>query len=453
MKNISIKRKALTCLSTAALMAAMVPGIAMAETGSKYTSDIIVNGVQDGDTVTAYELVDSVVDANNNKTNKVHDGLDGYPVDGDSAALADYVEKTDLSTLTSSSYKTLSETAKGTSVTFHGADDGAWLIVVTNAQGHSRIYKNTVVNNDAKAVGLNYTKNNATIDVKSEDANASKTINNKNVQLGQTYTFTVTCAVPSFPANAKSAYLNVKDTPDGFTDKTDTIIVKAGETQLTNGADYTVDEAGTDNPGGFTVRFTEKYIKAHPNQQLTLTYDAQLTSVNPQTGAASNHVTTDPNGYEPKVDVKTYGYEFKKTDGKAALAGAEFTLYDAQDNEVKDAQGKTVKSTSDSNGYVYFTGLADGATYTAKETKVPAGYQAAKDVTFTVNSDKDKLGNANATTTVDETNVKEGNDVVDAKQGALPTTGGAGTIGLTVAGVVLVAGGATLVLRARKNNE
>lgn len=451
MKNISIKRKALTCLSTAALMAAMVPGIAMAETGSKYASNITVNGVQAGDTVTAYELVDSVVDANNNKTNKVHDGLDGYPVNGDNAALADYVAKTDVSKLTSNSYEHLTETAKGTSVTFNNADDGAWLIVVSNADGHTRVYKNTVVNNDAKADGLNYKRNDATIDVKSEDTNASKTINNEKVQLGQTYKFTVTCAVPSFPANAKSVYLNVKDTPDGFTDKTETIKVMAGETQLTKDTDYTVEAGGTDNPGGFTVHFTENYIKAHPNQQLTLTYDAQLTSVNSQTGAASNHVTTDPSG-STSVEVKTYGYEFKKTDGKAALAGAEFTLYDAQGNEVKDAQGNTVKSTSDSNGYVYFTGLADGATYYAKETKVPAGYQKADDVTFTVDS-KTFTGDNKATDNVTESNFGEGSDVKDAKQGALPTTGGAGTIGLTVAGVVLVAGGATLVLRARKNNE
>ena len=152
------------------------------------------------------------------------------------------------------------------------------------------------------------------------------------------------------------------------------------------------------------------------------------------------------------MTTNTYGFYFEKVekvgDDNKPLKGATFTLTDAQ-SHVLDT------SKSDDYGYVYFTGLQAGATSSASETGVPTGYQAADPFTVTINKDI-ATGNNPATTDVTETNYQTSgqtdNKVVDAKQGVLPTTGGAGTIGLTVAGVVLVAGGATLVLRARKNN-
>ena len=152
--------------------------------------------------------------------------------------------------------------------------------------------------------------------------------------------------------------------------------------------------------------------------------------------------------------------ELKKVDkDQKALAGAEFTIYDANGNVVTSV-GDQGKSTSDSNGYVYFDGLAAG-TYILKETKVPAGYQKVSDITFTLNDESAKADNP-ATTNVTEANFyqvdgdakTEGiQGVVDPDQGVLPTTGEAGTFAVTAAGVVLVAGGITLVMGARKRSQ
>lgn len=455
----SFKHKAFAAATAGLLALSMVPTAALAESGSKYTSDITVNGLQPGDTVIAYEVVDSIVDSNNNKTTVTD--LTDYPETNE--ALANYVHGLTLQQIQSASKSTLTQTvATGeSSVTFQNADDGAWLIVVTPASGdESYIYQNIVVNNDAKvkANSTDYEANPQKVDAKKTDEknNAHKKIDNEKVQVGETHTFTVTFAVPNYATAATKRKLVITDAPTNWKDDTSSIKIvnsQATTEALTLGTDYTVT-ASTDG-NGFTINFTESYLNAHPNQNLTLTYDAQLTSADATDGSASNTVSI--NGASDTVSEKTYGFWFEKVDAsKEALAGAEFTLYDSDGNEVKDASANTLKSTSDANGYVYFSGLKDGATYTVKETKVPAGKQQAKDFTVTIAAASANEDNP-ATTDVTETNYQKSGQaddkVVDADQGSLPTTGGAGTIGLTVAGVVFVAGGATLILRARKTQE
>lgn len=71
-----------------------------------------------------------------------------------------------------------------------------------------------------------------------------------------------------------------------------------------------------------------------------------------------------------KVDAK---------DGTTPLAGAVFTLYDAQNNAIRTV-------TSAANGFVEFSGLPPG-NYTVKETQAPAGYAPSNAAyTFTVTS-------------------------------------------------------------------
>lgn len=65
MSKTGFKGRALAALSAVALLAAMAPGAALAEPGSRYTSDITINGVDSGATITAYEIVDAIVDSNN----------------------------------------------------------------------------------------------------------------------------------------------------------------------------------------------------------------------------------------------------------------------------------------------------------------------------------------------------------------------------------------------------
>ena len=442
--NLTLKSKMIAGMGAAVLALSLAPGVALAEAGSSYTSDIVVRGVKAGDVVTAYELVDSVVGSNNDKT--TISNLTDYPsTDSD---LATYVNDHSVADLTSAALDTKSVTATDSTVTFENLDDGAWLIVVTNGEGDTRIYKNTVVNNDAKVVDGAYVANPQTVDVKSTDTDVSKTIDGQSFQQGQSYDFTATFAVPSFPANATDKSLTVTDSPVGFTDDASTIVIKAGSSTLSEGSDYTVS---ADAAGGFTITFDEAYITANPNQELTLTYTAKLTDVSATNGSASNHITV--NDSDSNVTVTTYGVYFQKVDESGdALSGATFTLYEASSDGSADTSKPYGSSTSDENGYVYFSGLAAGKSYVAVETGVPAGKQKASDVSITIDAQSATQDNP-ATTDTTENNYQQSADVTDPNQGILPQTGAGGTLGITTAGVVLIAGGAAVVLRSRKRSK
>ncbi len=58
-----------------------------------------------------------------------------------------------------------------------------------------------------------------------------------------------------------------------------------------------------------------------------------------------------------------------------------------------------------------------------------------------------------ATSEVEEDNYQQSSDLTDPDQGILPQTGGAGTLGITAVGVVLIAGGAIAAVRSRKKSE
>ena len=128
-------------------------------------------------------------------------------------------------------------------------------------------------------------------------------------------------------------------------------------------------------------------------------------------------------------------------------------MKDASGNPIM-RDGAAVTLTSDASGYVSLGGLKAG-TYTLTETKVPAGYQKVNDFTIELSATT-ATGDNPATTDTEETNYNYyngDNGVVDAKQGALPATGGAGTVALTAAGVVLIAGAAGFIVMSRRRND
>lgn len=476
MYKAGLKGRVLTSLSAAALIAAMTPGMALAESGSRFTSDITVTGVDSGATVTAYEIVDAKVDANNNLT---YDYAAGVDADTYKTLTSNSPEmKAAVGTIAAgigssvTPIATETKTATGSSVTFSGLDDGEWLFVVRAADGSTKVYQNTVVNNTPTTSGLNYVANPQTAAIKSEDGPApDKTIGNTSdhetsaYQIGDLVPFTITTAIPSYPSNYTNPTFNVNDAPSsGLVDDESTVAVKVGDNAITAAADtYTVTKVGN----GFKVEFNSAFVTAHVGQSVEVTYKAKLTSEAFKTdaGTTQNSVTVDysnspttTHSSEPVKDtVNTYGFFFKKvgTDG-SALAGAEFTLYNEDGTAaITDENGNALKSTADSNGYVWFEDLADGKTYTLKETVVPAGKQAVADFQVTINKASATLDNP-ATNGVTETNYQkysDANTVTDPDQSPLPVTGGPGTLALTAAGVVLIAGGVVVVMRSRKRSE
>ena len=227
-----------------------------------------------------------------------------------------------------------------------------------------------------------------------------------------------------------------------------------------------------------------------------------------------NDTSDTPSGDLPDVQTDTYDTQLtiQKTDGSAPLSGAEFTLtstngtkvvYVTESKYVEDAAGtyyklkdgtytseapnnnathdavydsttdkyklvteakvmgegqtdSTVKSFVGADGKVTFTGLAVG-TYKIEETVVPAGYNKADDITFTITFDSDpesdtykQFASNNKDVVLDATNNVFNTTIVNNKGTELPSTGGMGTTIFYVIGGILVLAAAIILISRRK---
>ncbi|MCY9677467.1 SpaA isopeptide-forming pilin-related protein, partial [Lacticaseibacillus paracasei] len=164
--------------------------------------------------------------------------------------------------------------------------------------------------------------------------------------------------------------------------------------------------------------------------------------------------------YPKNVQKTTYERTFVKKDAetKEVLEGAGFKIRNSDGKFLKltDKDGQNVSIgegfidvlannyrltwvaesdatvfTSDKSGKFGLNGFADNTTtYTAVETKVPDGYEAAANTDF-------KADNSSS-------------DILDAPSGILPHTGGTGTVIFAILGVALIAFGA-VAYRKRRN--
>ena len=107
-------------------------------------------------------------------------------------------------------------------------------------------------------------------------------------------------------------------------------------------------------------------------------------------------------------------------------------------------QSKIGEITTGADGIASIDGLEAG-TYHLKEITAPEGYQLDESV-ISVEVNQNTDGEDTLIRVVSQ-------PITNTKTPALPVTGGAGTIAITAAGVVLVAGAATMIVRARKSNN
>lgn len=481
-----VASRSLKALFSVALGAGlMLPtSAALAKTSGTDVDDaqFVLAGVQAGDKVTAYQIFDTDIDAQNNLTYTMkvsglpgaYDTLEEIQA-ADGRAVADAISAQVIASSAKRVEATADESGKATLT----LDSGYYLVVVTSNSGNTKVYQTLLVDAtpdvaDGAYVTRQIEETNAKVidvpapgkEIISADGSTAGA-STDSYSVGDTAKFRITGTIPNYPADATHALYKITDKPDAGLDVSlDSFVVKQGDNALVKDTDYTVVDNGDHT---YSINFSQAYILAHPGASISIEYTAVVKSINLETGTVGNKAygTFNPSPYEEKdVDTdevdpvdQTYGFSFKKlaAPDNNPLEGAEFTVKDANRNIVTyiDAAGVLHADgvvASGADGWVYVNGLKAG-TYTVTESKVPAGYQKVEDFTVTLSADTAKSDTA-ATPDVTETNFNVSTlDKVDPKVGQLPTTGGAGTIALTAGGVLLVVGGAAAAMRSRKTRK
>ena len=418
---------------------------------------------------------------------------------------------------------------------------GAYLVVVEGSETSTY---------NAMVVSVNYKNENGqnAIDLSKATATAKKsttpvldknivegadTTKGNSVNIGDTVNYAVTVAnIPEY--TGKYPIFNVKDTLSAGLTYNQDLTVTAGNTTLVKGTDYTLTVNNQEITVDFVVSNAYK-LNDYKGETLTITYsatvnenamlnevgnnnDAKLT-YSKDSSVANNKGEEEEKTYTYTFDLdgdingetgSTYvdvlhlinkiGEETKTitTEGetktvKAALEGAEFTVY--TDAECTTVYKNTIKPTgyvvlSNTTGQIELKGLAEG-TYYIKETKAPSGYSlnatpikveivatyyTAQDAATNENVDEGMLKawsvkindaevasftmtNAGGTTTWTRTDTiqkdgtteyDKGFDILNTKLSSLPSTGGIGTTIFTIAGCVIMIVAAGLFFASRK---
>lgn len=216
-------------------------------------------------------------------------------------------------------------------------------------------------------------------------------------------------------------------------------------------------EVTAENGDTFTVKFKDTYTATlKKGKKIVLKYSAVVTSdalsKNPAKNTATvsygsnGSVNTTP---ESKTEVYNAKITVTKHDDKSKpLAGAGFVLKNAEGKYYKltgnvvtwvaDIADATEYKSNTAGEVEAFKGLADG-TYTLVEKTVPAGYNKAADVKFTI---------AKGDYTV--RNLEQKATVVNKPGTELPKTGGIGTVLLTLVGSILVIGVGVLIVTKKR---
>jgi fimbrial isopeptide formation D2 family protein/LPXTG-motif cell wall-anchored protein len=336
------------------------------------------------------------------------------------------------------------------------------------------VYQNMLINAVMTANSNNsYDPTNVDLKMKSTEVTVDKDVTGATddsdvtdaYKVGDYVPFTVTTAIPNYPANAYNTVFVFRDRPTNLNivndDAHKVVVTVNGKEVAASNSTYT---ANVYEGEGLYMMFDTSFVLNNAGAPVVITYFAQITDAAATSVTKNDAMLTyapDPyssSTYDIKdiVTVNTYGYVFEKV-GKdnAPLAGATFTLYSDEKctTPVTKADGTTAMTSTSAivNGkaYVYFNGLKAG-TYYVKETTVPAGYVASENFSFTLSSTTAIADNP-ATTDVTENNylVKE-SPVVNTPGAELPTTGGIGTTIFYAVGAILVIGaGLVLVTRRR----
>lgn len=344
------------------------------------------------------------------------------------------------------------------------------------------------------------------------DKGSNENDNGGSANVGDTLTYTLTSKVPDMTGYSEYTFKFVDTLSDGLTllaTAENGVTVKIGDgTALTQGTDFTVSISGQTLTVDLSRYLTDNKNSLTAGNAITVTYQAKVnTNAVVEDDGNSNEVkviySNDPSnpqdGTDESTSDKTYTYTFgfdlkkvAKDDNDALLSGAQFEIYRDGGNgnwdngssddtgltftgsesnwKLSETQSGTTEPTTGEDGLLSLDGLSEG-TYWVLETAAPDGYNKLSDpirVVISATYDEDGVLTGHVIDYGDKANGvsgdSQGTDTVhndghvitveNSKGALLPTTGGMGTIGLTVLGVIIVAAGAIWIIRRnRKGNQ
>lgn len=326
---------------------------------------------------------------------------------------------------------------------------------------------------------LSSSQPNVTIDEKNDVPSVQKSFadgeTKNNANIGDIITFNTVVNVKkgaqSYVLHDKmSAGLKLNKKLNADNDKP-VLITKDNHEKLIYGTDYTF----TETTDGFTIDFSEAFLKRFEDKEyaLIVMYSATLTEEAVIGGTGNTNETYLKYGVSSESNhstttTYTFGIPVLKYTGieKTSLAGAKFKLYtDSNCNDESTAlkfslnnnnkyrydstNGKTVLTSLETTGRIDIEGLEAG-TYYLKEIEAPKGYNLlANAVEVQITQDGKVMVKKGA-------NLEEVTEVeVENKTGTvLPSTGGVGTTMIYLVGAVLVLGsGVVLVTKRRVKNK
>ena len=465
---------------------AIVPGVAQAEevavdwTSDQVTQNITVNGLKGAGTVEFFQLGKVTLNPTTNETSfevtattddegasiEAYVGMEN-PTPSDAAAILEHV------TLPDTAMDTQTFSDGDASVVSGELVAGLYYVRITDNTGEYTYQTMIVGLSPEKADGgASWTLKdpNPTVKVSSSDIQKTRPAD-EPVNLGDTTDFTVTVTL--------NQYMNSFNVYDQMTG----LEYVANSMMMYDGSEVAGDAAATgDTPDSdyydvswnaethlMTVTFNKAYLETlEADQQVTIKYTAQVCSHATILEGVSNEAYTDNKpegeGSTVTIDLGKAGVYKYDSETDEPLAGAIFQVFEADGIALKTTAGEDVYVKTDADGFAWTdedTCKANGEDLTGDvilekgfqvyfvETKAPAGYRLPS-------ADSNRFDCTAIGIKDDETEVNAKpieNTPAGGEHGVdLPETGGMGTVALTAAGVVLVAGAAAFIVRSRKEN-
>ena len=465
------------------------------DSGKGGTASITIENASKGETYKIVKLFDASVTGNEDGsivyTGTIPSELSAYfeTVNGNiqfkSGADMETAFKA-MKTWADSQAATASAVSDGSALTFTNLPYGYY--VITTTQG--------------TAITVDSTNPNATVyDKNTKEPSITKTANDKDVDIGQTVTYTLEAMTANYLGTGEAAKIVTKyvveDTLPAWLSEVTVTSIKIDQP---NGADVnlTVEQFGNDK------KIEIAWVDANGNSlyengsKIVITYTAKLNAQATIDGSGNkNEVTLTPyvkdgDGDKPwnetwKDDETIYTYAAalqKVNENKKPLAGAKFAALGLTVEKVSDGVYRVVSydSTStaygtemetDAEGQLVILGLSSESVLTVKETAAPAGYnklvgttsmtpvktgEEIKASSTTIYYDENgNVTDEETTTSYTKTTynvslLKTAIVVINQAGTELPSTGGMGTTLFYVFGAVLMLGAAVLLVTKRRMN-